>query len=145
MTSVSVGGRALGLPAATVRKVVGAVLTGERRQAVISVTFLGAAAMRRFNEKHKNHDAATDVLSFALPMPDGRLAGDIYVCRAVALKHAKEAGIGLREELVRLVVHGVLHVLGFDHPEGRGRQASAMWSRQEQYVRKLLNGQRPGR
>ena len=94
--------------------------------------------MRRLNRKHKHHDRTTDVLSFALAMPDGRLAGDVYICRAVASVQAREAGVPLREELVRLVVHGVLHVLGYDHPEDDGRERSAMWRRQERYVRKAL-------
>jgi len=46
------------------------------------------------------------------------------------------------EELVRLAVHGTRHVLGFDHPEGPGRTRSAMWRRQERYVRRLTDGAR---
>jgi probable rRNA maturation factor len=135
VTDVSVGGRVLGLPAPVVRRVVRAVLKGEKRQAVVSVTFLGPVAMQRLNRRHKQHDRPTDVLSFALAMPDGRLAGDIYVCRAVAVAQARDAGIRPREELIRLVVHGVLHVLGYDHPEASGREQSLMWRKQERYVR----------
>jgi probable rRNA maturation factor len=71
-------------------------------------------------------------------MPDGRLVGDIYVCRAVAAKQAREMGVGVTEELVRLVIHGVLHVLGYDHPE-TGRERSPMWRKQERYVAKVLS------
>ncbi|PYO91296.1 MAG: hypothetical protein DMD66_00070, partial [Gemmatimonadetes bacterium] len=46
----------------------------------------------------------------------------------------------LRTELLRLAVHGTLHVLGYDHPEGPGRTRSAMWRRQERYVRRLTQG-----
>ncbi len=46
----------------------------------------------------------------------------------------------LDEELVRLAVHGNLHVLGYDHPEGPSRTRSAMWRRQERYVRRLRDG-----
>ena len=93
--------------------------------------------MRQLNRKHKKHDRPTDVLAFALGLPGDGLAGDVYVCRAVAAAQAKEAGVGLREELVRLVVHGVLHVLGHDHP-ARNREGSPMWRRQERYVRQIL-------
>ena len=127
----------MGIPASLVRRAVTTVLMGEHRPAAVSVTFLGPTAMRQLNRRHKKHDRPTDVLSFALEMPDGRLAGDIYICRAVAAVQASDAGVGLREELVRLVVHGVLHVLGHDHPE-RNREGSAMWRRQERYVREVV-------
>ncbi len=140
MTVIRVGGRVLALPVPLVRKAVRVVLESEQRSAVISVTFLGARTMRRLNRQHKKHDVPTDVLAFALAMPDGRLAGDVYVCRAVAERQARDAAVSLRQELVRLVVHGVLHVLGHEHPDGRGRESSAMWRRQERYVRRVLGG-----
>jgi probable rRNA maturation factor len=131
-----VSGRRLPLPARVVRRVVRGVLAGERRTASISVTFLGPDAMRRLNARHRGHDRPTDVLSFALSGPAG-LAGDVYVCRRVAEGEARARGIPLREELIRLVVHGTLHALGRDHPEGAGRTRSAMWRRQERYVESL--------
>ncbi|GIW50865.1 MAG: hypothetical protein KatS3mg081_0220 [Gemmatimonadales bacterium] len=57
----------------------------------------------------------------------------------MARKNAKELGVRFREEIVRLVVHGTLHVLGYDHPEGEARQRSPMWLRQERYVRSLAS------
>jgi probable rRNA maturation factor len=45
--------------------------------------------------------------------------------------------VPIREEVTRLVVHGVLHVIGFDHPEGEERRASPMWRKQERLVRSL--------
>ena len=120
-----------------VQRIVAAVLKGERRSADVMVTFLGPTRMRALNREHLGHDRPTDVISFALPTPDGRLVGDIYICRAVAAVQARSLGVPLREELVRLVVHGTLHVLGYDHPEGEGRTTGAMWRRQERYVRRL--------
>lgn len=131
---MAVNGRRLPLPAALVRRVVEAVLRGERREALISITFLGRDAMRRLNAEHKGHDRPTDVLSFALADQGGRAVGDVYVCPWVARREARARGIPLREELVRLVVHGTLHALGREHPEGEGRTASPMWRRQERYV-----------
>ena len=130
-------GRRLPLPAALVRRVVGAVLRGERREALISVTFLGRDAMRRLNAEHKGHDSPTDVLSFALADQGGRSVGDVYVCPWVARREARARGIPVREEIIRLVVHGTLHALGREHPEGEGRTASPMWRRQEHYVEAL--------
>jgi len=105
---------------------------------VVSVAFLGPTRMRRLNREWKHHDRPTDVLSFALPGPGGELMGDIYICPAVARAEAMRRGIPARQELIRLVVHGTLHVLGYDHPEGPGRTRSTMWRRQERYVKALV-------
>jgi probable rRNA maturation factor len=134
---VVVSGRRLPLPAALVRRVVEAVLQGERRPALISVTFLGRDAMRRLNAEHTGRDRPTDVLSFAMADPAGRTVGDVYICPWVAVREARARRIPLREELIRLVVHGTLHALGLDHPEDEGRTASPMWRRQERYVASL--------
>lgn len=120
-----------------IRRITDAVLKGERRSAEVLITWLGPTRMRALNRAHLGHDRTTDVISFALPMPDGRLVGDIYLCRSVAAAQAKAHGVPVREELVRLVVHGTLHVLGHDHPEGEDRTRSPMWRRQERYVRRL--------
>lgn len=134
---VTVHGRVIPLPAAVVRRAVRAVLAGERRRAAVSVTFLGREAMRQMNLRHKGHDFPTDVISFALPDPRGGLIGDLYICRWQAEREARRRGLTLRDELVRLVIHGTLHLLGWDHDEGAGREASAMWLRQEKYLRKV--------
>jgi probable rRNA maturation factor len=134
---VAVNGRRLPLPASLVRRVVGSVLHGERRDALISVTFLGRDAMRRLNAAHRGHDRPTDVLSFALTDPSGRAVGDVYVCPWVAGREARARAVPLRQELIRLVVHGTLHALGWDHPGDEGRTDSPMWRRQERYVAAL--------
>ena len=134
MREVVVSGRRLPLPPALVRRVVTRVLEGERRDALVSVTFLGRDAMRRLNAEHKGRDVPTDVLAFAMTDGTGRAVGDVYVCPWVAAREAKARGVSLREELVRLLVHGTLHALGRTHPEGEGRTRSPMWRRQERYV-----------
>jgi probable rRNA maturation factor len=61
----------------------------------------------------------------------------VYICPWVARREARALGIPLRQELIRLVVHGTLHALGRDHPEGEERTRSTMWRRQERYVEAL--------
>ena len=122
------------LPLLAVARAVATVLDGEERSADISVTFLGVGPMQRLNREYMGHDRPTDVISFALPQPDGSLAGDIYVCRGVAAREAHHRGIPVRQELLRLVVHGTLHVLGHDHPDEAGREQSPMWQAQERYM-----------
>jgi probable rRNA maturation factor len=137
VSEVVVNGRRLPLSRVLVRRVVLEVLRHERREALISVTFLGRDAMRRLNAEHKGHDRPTDVLTFALQDPAGRIIGDVYICSWVARREARARSISLRQELIRLVVHGTLHALGREHPEGPARTQSAMWRRQERYVEAL--------
>lgn len=129
-------GRRLPLSRALVRRVVEAVLQAERRRGLVSVTFLGRDAMRRLNAAHKGHDQPTDVLTFALG-GSGQVIGDVYICPWVARREARARQIPLRQELIRLVVHGTLHAVGREHPEGPERTRSAMWRRQERYVEAL--------
>jgi probable rRNA maturation factor len=113
----------------------------ERRAHVrVAVTLLDAPSMRRMNRRSTGRRGLTDVIAYTLPQPDGRVLGDVYICPEAADRNARahsNSG-GLREELVRLVVHGTLHVLGYDHPSGANRTRSPMWRRQERYVRRLL-------
>ena len=99
----------------------------------IELTLLDATTMRRLNRRATGRRGLTDVLAFTLPQPDGRTLGDVYVCPEAARRQPDPA-----TELIRLAVHGTLHVLGYDHPEGPGRTRSAMWRRQERYLRRLV-------
>lgn len=122
------------LPVRTVVRAVQRVVAGEQQRANMAITFLGPRRMRALNAEYLQHDCVTDVISFALPQPDGSVAGDVYVCPYVAARQARHLGIPVREELLRLLVHGTLHVLGWDHPVDAARMRSPMWARQEQYL-----------
>ncbi len=125
------------LPITHIREVVGGVLAGETSSPVqLNVTFVSPERMRDLNERHIGHTGATDVIAFGLPHP-GLLVGDVYVCPDVARITARESGVSEEEELLRLVVHGTLHVLGYEHPAGEERYRSRMWRVQEAYVRSL--------
>lgn len=132
-----VSGRAHPLRRADVVRAARAVLEGERRTALLSVAFVGRDRMRALHARWKGADRVTDVLAFSLAGPGGTLAGDLYICPWVARREAAARDIPLRRELLRLVVHGTLHVLGYDHPPGESRVTSAMWRRQERYLRRL--------
>jgi probable rRNA maturation factor len=135
-SEVIVSGAADGL-AHAVRAAASHVLRRERRHVRVAITFVGKRQMRSLNAGHLGHDYATDVLSFSLPQPDGSVAADIYVCRFVAARNARTHGVPVREELLRLTIHGTLHVLGWDHPGGPASVRSPMWRRQEQHLAAL--------
>lgn len=129
--------RALSVP--TVRRAVTTVLDGQETgagPASVTVTFMSSHRMRALNRRMFGRDYATDVIAFSLPHA-GRLIGDVYVCPSHARRAARRFDVTPREELLRLVVHGVLHVLGYKHPDDGTRTQSPMWELQERYVRAL--------
>jgi probable rRNA maturation factor len=103
------------------------------RDAALSITFVSDRRIASLNWQHLRHRGPTDVISFALAreFKGAPLTGDIYIAPGVARRNAHAEGHGVREELLRLVVHGVLHVSGHDHPDGEARYESPMWRRQE--------------
>ena len=115
------------------------VLRRERvRDALLSIAFVADRRIAALNRAHLGHAGPTDVISFGFaPVPASAIVGDVYIAPGVARRNAAAHGRGVREELSRLVVHGVLHVLGHDHPEDESRYASPMWKRQERLLRAL--------
>jgi rRNA maturation RNase YbeY len=109
------------------------------RDALLSIAFVTDRRIAALNREHLGHTGPTDVISFGFaPVDSARVVvGDVYIAPGVARRSAHEQQRSVREELSRLVVHGVLHVLGHDHPEGEMRYASPMWRRQERLLRSL--------
>jgi probable rRNA maturation factor len=139
---VAADGVRVGVPRKDLAAAAAYVLRSEGvREAMLSVALVTAPAMARLNRRHLGHGGPTDVIAFALRPPAGSsralrsapcaLIGDIYICPAVARANAAELGVSVRQELLRLVVHGTLHVLGWDHAGGSARVRSPMWQRQE--------------
>lgn len=128
---------AMGLSEAEVKRAVTAAAEVEDiRSGEISLTFIDSTAMEALNQAHLGRAGPTDVIAFNLGEPDAPL-GDIYICPDVAADSAREYDVELSEELLRLVIHGVLHVLGHDHPEGPGRESSRMYRLQESILSRL--------
>ena len=109
------------------------------RDAEVSLTLLNDDPIRRLNAQWLGHDRPTDVIAFALHSPGEPPLGDIYVCVPQARRQAAEHDLPFGEELVRLAVHGTLHVLGHDHPAGAERERSEMWRLQERIVRDVVD------
>ncbi len=110
------------------------------RDAMLSIRFVGRATITGMNRRYLGHHGPTDVISFGLGRVGrrGAVVGDIYICAEVALENARRQGIPPGEEMLRLVIHGTLHVLGRDHPTGSSRTASPMWRKQERILARVL-------
>ncbi|HYH80728.1 MAG TPA: rRNA maturation RNase YbeY [Longimicrobium sp.] len=106
--------------------------------AEISIALVGDDQIAALNDEYLDHDGPTDVISFALHEAGEAPLGDVYVGVDQALRQAAEFGATPADEVVRLAVHGTLHVLGYDHPEGAERTGSEMFARQEELLRGIL-------
>lgn len=109
-------------------------------EAEISVALLDDAAIASMNEEYLEHEGPTDVITFAMHEGDEPPLGDIYVGVEQATRQAAEFGATPAEEVLRLAVHGALHVVGYEHPEGAERVGSEMFVRQEALLRSFLAG-----
>ena len=145
---VAASGVRVPVGAARVSELARAVLRAERvKHAMLSIAFVTEREIARLNRDHLGHAGATDVISFGFAPPAPKapgahtatpVIGDIYIAPEVARRNAAAHGVGVREELARLVVHGTLHVLGYDHPPDEARGESRMWRRQEALLARLF-------
>ena len=112
----------------------------------VSILLTGDAQIRQLNQQFRNIDQATDVLSFPQnseddpPLPGEMLLGDIAVSLDTAQAQAKEHDLTFEEEIILLLIHGILHLLGYDH-EISEREEEKMRSK----TRELFNLVFPGR
>lgn len=114
-------------------------------RAELSVSFVGDQEIAELHGRYLGRAEVTDVLSFALHQEGEDPLGDVYVGHAQALRQAAEAGAEADRELARLAVHGTLHVLGYDHPEGPERVRCRMYRVQEEVLRGLATEPDSGR
>jgi probable rRNA maturation factor len=119
------------------REVARAVLEGEQAgDAEISLAFVDNATIHRLNLRYLGHDEPTDVLSF--PLGEGRagkLAGEVVIGAEVAREQATQLGHDVQAELALYVIHGLLHLCGYDDHEPA--DAAAMRQRERHYLRQL--------
>ena len=112
-----------GVPAsASFRRWVEAALKGARRRkaAEVSIRIVDADEGRALNLQYRGRDYATNVLSFPVELPPGvilPLIGDLVICAPVVAREAAEQGKKPADHWAHLTVHGILHLLGYDHAE----------------------------
>jgi probable rRNA maturation factor len=116
------------------REIVRAVLAGENvADAEISLAFVDNPTIHTLNKRYLDHDEPTDVLSFPLSEANAkRLAGELVIGAEVALAQAQERGHDVQAELALYVIHGMLHLCGYDDKNAAAEQT--MRKRERHYL-----------
>lgn len=103
--------------------ITGSIKISGSKQTEVSVVFLNQQQMQKYNNKYRKKNYPTDVLSFPAdgpPQEEGNYLGDILLCVDKASENAASAGSSIDRELQVLLLHGVLHLLGYDHETDDG-------------------------
>ncbi|RNF86140.1 rRNA maturation RNase YbeY [Montanilutibacter psychrotolerans] len=127
-----------GIPAAvSFRKWVAAALAGRIREADLAIRIVDTKEGRSLNRHYRGKDYATNVLSFPADLPEGLpkgvkmpLLGDLVICAPVVAREAKEQKKALAAHYAHLTVHGVLHLLGWDHEDERDAECMEQLERE---------------
>jgi probable rRNA maturation factor len=101
----------------------------------LSISLVGIKEIHQLNQQYRNIDAPTDVLSFEC---DEQVLGDVIICPVVAQEHAIDFDSDFEAEMNLMLVHGILHLLGYDHidddeaeiMEARENELLRLWSEQ---------------
>ena len=132
----------IGLPKKTIRDISFFVLQYLRIDGDISIHFIGDKKMRTLNRVYRKKDYTTDVISFAITetafpgVHNAQDLGDIFIATHQINRQARKNGISYKEELIRMLVHGILHLAGYDHI--KKKDAKIMLPLQEKLVTKCI-------
>lgn len=126
------------VPLNLVKSVLKKVFEIDHKDGEVSVLLWDDEGIRKLNKEYRGIDRPTDVLSFALndgdfPDPHPDVWGDIVISVERAAQQAEESGRTTHEEIVRLLIHGALHLIGFDH-EGSQRDAEKMMKKEAEIL-----------
>jgi probable rRNA maturation factor len=117
---------------------VNATLSAEGATGEVAVRVVDEDESRRLNRSYRSKDRPTNVLSFPAELPadvEPRLLGDLVICAPLVAAEAAAQGKAVRAHWAHLVVHGTLHLLGYDHE--RGREADRMEARETSILAEL--------
>jgi probable rRNA maturation factor len=140
LVSVQVVTTAKGLPSrASLSAWVQAALAGVRRRSVcVTVRIVGKNESKALNSRFRGKQKPTNVLSFPFEAPPGTrsdLLGDVVICADVVRREAREQGKFERAHWAHMVVHGIMHLRGYDHE--RSREAAVMEARETRVLKTL--------
>lgn len=131
------------------KKIVKEVLEGEKikKEIELSLALIGPGRMRKINKRYRGKNRTTDVLAF----PESKILlekfkigpakkiqglGEIVICQREVKKNAKRFSSTFEKELARVLIHGILHLLGYDH-EKNEQEAKKMKQREEYYLSQI--------
>ncbi|MCS6989140.1 MAG: rRNA maturation RNase YbeY [Chloroherpetonaceae bacterium] len=128
------------LPAKKLRQAIELVLKGEKRRAeMISAVYCGDKFIKKINRAFLRHDYATDTISF--PLSDGkRIEGEFYVSLDTVARNARRYEASQTEELLRVTIHSVLHLVGYD--DQTPAQKKRMTAKENAYLKKISRRRR---
>ncbi len=123
------------------------LLSENRKIETISLAFVDKEEIRKLNKKFRRKNKATDVLSFELKESFGmehsaelsrshqgkKYLGEIIICPEIVKKNAKKYKISIRDEVLKVFVHGILHLCGYDHEKSK-KEAEKMEKKEEEYL-----------
>lgn len=125
------------MDAAWQRRVARAAARVGRRGDAVNLVVIDDREMRRLNRRYRGMDKPTDVLSFGYEAgPGDALVGDVYVSHETLSRDARRLGLEARHLAVRIVVHGLLHVIGYDHESDA--DAARMERRERAVLKRVL-------
>ena len=102
---------------------------GKGKKIDLSISLVSPEEIRKLNKKYRKTDKSTDVLSFTY-----QDSGEIVLCPRVIKENAKKYGENFKKELARVLVHGILHTLGYNHEKG-AKEAEKMRKKEEYYIK----------
>jgi rRNA maturation RNase YbeY len=124
------------MDAAWRRRVARAAAVVGKREAAANVVVIDDRAMRRLNRRYRGKNKPTDVLSFAYDGDGDEVVGDVYVSHETLARDARRMGVDARHLSIRIVVHGLLHVVGYDHETDA--DAARMERRERSVLKRVL-------
>jgi len=102
----------------------------KKKEIDLSIVFVGQGRIRKLNKKYREKNKVTDVLSF------GEELNEVVICLREVKKNAKKYNLTLKKELARVLIHGILHLLGYEHEKSK-KEAEKMEKKEEYYLSNL--------
>jgi len=131
-----------------IKKIVRKVLIGENKERKrLSIALIGPSEIKKANKKYRKKNQTTDVLSFSnsevstkkfemFAVQEKESLGEIIICPEKVKKNAKKYGLDFKTEFVKVLIHGILHLLGYNHE--KPKENEKMKNKQDFYLSKIF-------